>query len=172
VKEVSVSCTPAAAPSIQVVASPAPSTPLHRGLTLILEQRLRRRLRGVACSEAWIDAQFHTVAVVQSNGRAETRRIHDPRVFPPGGPRRTKMKWCRTCGRYTPPSCMHLIERRASRDIADDVISATLVCDDCHIAAEDESHRELYDAFPHLRPAGSTSFVRLRELFSQRRKAR
>jgi hypothetical protein len=164
------SCSPAAAaPAIKPLGRPLETAPLNRGLTLLLEQRLRRRLRGVACSEPWIDAQFHTVDIVQRNGRAETRSIHDPRVFPPGGARRTKMRWCRTCGRYTPPSCIHLIERRASRDVAGDVISATLQCDDCHIAAEDERHRELYDAFPHLRPAGSMSFVRLRDVFSERR---
>jgi hypothetical protein len=50
------------------------------------------------------------------------------------------------------------------------VLSATLRCDDCRIADDEEAHRELYEAGLHLRPAGSQSFVLLRTLFSDRKR--
>jgi hypothetical protein len=136
------------------------------GLSPLDEQRLRRRLRQAAPSEAWVDAQFVTVHDVAPNGRAITTRAHDVHVFPPGGRRGTAMRWCRCCGRYTPPNCIHLVEHRRRR--SGHVVSATLVCDDCRIARDEEAHHELWHTFPHLRPSGTLSFVKLRELYAQR----
>ncbi len=137
------------------------------GLTPLEEHRLRRRLRRMACSETWVDHQIKSVYDQTADGRTIVCRFHDPQVFPPGGRQATAMRWCRSCGRYTPPNCTQLIEHRIRRD--GPVLSATMQCDDCRIAIDDERYRELYEAGLHLRPASSFSFVRLAELFYQRR---
>lgn len=140
------------------------------GLSPLEELRLRRRLRRSACSECWVDVQIVTLIDTASDGSAIVScRFHDPSAFPPGGRGATRMKWCRTCGRHTPPNCIHLIERR--RSIGGEVSSATLRCDDCRIAMDDGAHQELWDALSHLRPSGSGSFVRLRELYAERRRS-
>ncbi len=72
------------------------------GLSKLAEARLRRVLRRTAPSEPWVDAQFTTV--VDHDGRdAQIRRIHDTRVFPPGGTK-TAMRRCPECGVITPPT--------------------------------------------------------------------
>ena len=140
-------------------------------LTPFDEQCLRRRLRRAACSEPWVDAQIVTLTDTAADGASITSaRYHDPTVFPPGGRAHTTMKWCRHCGRYTPPNCINLIEHR--RRLAGPVTSATLRCDDCRIALDVDTHHQLYEALPHLKPSGSLSFVKLRELFAQRRHMR
>ena len=78
------------------------SKPLRTGLSRLAESRLRRSLRRTAPSEPWVDAQFTTV--IEIEGDAErVRRIHDARVFPPGG-LKTAMKRCPRCGVFTPPA--------------------------------------------------------------------
>jgi hypothetical protein len=73
-----------------------------RGMNRLAEARLRRALRRTACSEPWVDAQFYSV--IEDDGREEqVRRVHDPRVFPPGGAQ-TRMKRCPRCGVFTPPT--------------------------------------------------------------------
>jgi hypothetical protein len=72
------------------------------GLSSLAEARLRRSLRRTAPSEPWVDAQF--VSVVEHDGRGEhIRRVHDARVFPPGGAQ-TAMRRCPRCGVFTPPA--------------------------------------------------------------------
>jgi hypothetical protein len=72
------------------------------GLSRLAEARLRRSLRRTAPSEPWVDAQFFSV--VEHDGRGEqVRRVHDTRVFPPGGAQ-TAMKRCPLCGVFTPPA--------------------------------------------------------------------
>jgi len=137
-----------------------------RGLTPWQVICLRFRLRQAACSETWVDDQIITITDVSSKGEPTQIVCFDSRVFPPGGRQQTRMRWCRRCGRYTPPACIHLIEHRHTR--FGRVIAATLQCDDCRIAVDDEIHRELYEAGLHLRPLGSQSFVLLRTLFSDR----
>jgi hypothetical protein len=132
------------------------------GLTRWQEQQLRLALRRAACSETWVDDQIVNRICTDAGGDPITLRVHDPTVFPPGGKRHTPMRWCRCCGRYTPPPAIHLIEHRQCRH--GPVISATLHCDDCRIADDFETYRELYEAGLHLRPAGSKSFVGLRNL--------
>jgi len=131
--------------------------PKTHGLSPWQVQRLRMSLRRWACSETWVDDQFVTILSTDAEGDVLPCVLFDPRVFPPGGKRETKMRWCRCCGRYTPAQAVHLIERRTSR--LGPVISATLQCDDCRIGDDAEIHRELYDAGLHLRPAGSQSVV-------------
>jgi hypothetical protein len=137
---------------------PAKSRP--RGLSALEEHRLRRALRRSVPSETWVDAQFVTITELTPRGGAIVYRQHDTQIFPPGGRRGTAMRWCRRCGRYTPPNCIHLIEHRRRR--SGDCVSATLMCDDCRIAEDEERHHELWHTLPHLRPAGSMSFVRFR----------
>jgi len=80
----------------------AKSKSSRTGLSNLAEARLRRSLRRAAPSEPWVDAQF--ISVVEHDGRGEhLRRVHDPRVFPPGGAQ-TAMKRCPRCGVFTPPS--------------------------------------------------------------------
>ncbi len=131
--------------------------PVARGLTPWQVERLRYRLRRSACSETWVDDQIVTLTKVDRDGDVVQLVLFDPRVFPPGGKRETKMRWCRCCGRYTPRPAIQLIERRERRGGA--VVSATLQCDDCRIADDAELHRELYEAGLHLQPAGSKSVV-------------
>lgn len=140
----------------------------RQALSPLDEHRLRRRLRRSACGENWVDAQIVSIDDTTADGVTISCRYHDPTIHPPGGCRATRMRWCRECGRYTPPNCIHLVEHRHS--LVGPVISATLRCDDCRIALEAQVHRELHDAFPQLRPSGSLSFVRLRELFAERRR--
>jgi hypothetical protein len=118
-----------------------------------------------------VDAQIKTIRDQTPDGEPIICRYHDPHVFPPGG-KRTPMRWCRSCGRYTPPNNIHLIESRTARGVhAGNIVSATLQCDDCRINIGEEIHRELYAAFPHLRPAGSMSVVHRHELRARRRQA-
>jgi hypothetical protein len=137
-----------------------------RGLSPFRLMKLRMRLRKSACSETWVDDQIITITDLSPKGEEVQIVCFDSSVFPPGGRQLTRMRWCRRCGRYTPPACIHLIERRKVR--FGPVTSATLQCDDCRIAVDDEIHRELYEAGLHLRPRGSQSFVLLRTLFSDR----
>jgi hypothetical protein len=146
--------------------SPSPRKRKRVGLSLWEEHRLRHCLRRAACSETWVDDQIKILHDTDSAGTPILYRFHDSTVFPPGG-KSTPMRWCRSCGRFTPPNSIHLIEHRRSR--AGQVCSATLQCDDCRISADTETYRELYDAHLFLRPSSSMSFVRLRELFSERR---
>jgi hypothetical protein len=136
------------------------------GLTPIEEYRLRRTLRRSACSETWVDAQIVSVHDTDSDGDPILYRFFNPSVFPPGGRSETAMRWCRFCGRYTPAHCIHLIEHHIVRGGA--VHSSTLQCDDCRLGIEAEIFRELYEAGLYLRPAGSMSFVRMRERLSDR----
>jgi hypothetical protein len=136
------------------------------GLSPLEEHRLRRALRRGACSEPWVDAQIKSVHDRGSDGEAILYRYHDTQVFPPGGHQETAMRWCRCCGRYTPPNSIHLVEHQISRGGA--IHSATLQCDDCRLGIEAEIYRELHEAGLFLRPAGSMSFVRMRELLRER----
>ncbi len=121
-------------------------------LTKTQEHRLRFQLRLLACSEAWVADSIREVV------RDEVaHRYFDPRVFPPGGRHGTRMKWCRCCGRFTPPNGIHLVEYRHGR--AGETFASSLQCDDCRIGENEERYRELYEAGLHLRPAGSQSFV-------------
>jgi len=160
-----------AKPKRRRLRSPVGERTARTALTPFDEQCLRRRLRRAACSEPWVDAQIVTLTDTAPGGATITSaRYHDPDVFPPGGRAHTTMKWCRHCGRYTPPNCINLIEHR--RRLAGPVTSATLRCDDCRIALDVDTHHQLYEALPHLKPSGSLSFVKLRELFAQRRHMR
>ncbi len=128
-----------------------------RGLTPIQEGMLRAALRRSACSEPWVDEQIVTRLVPGPGGRSVPIRLHDPSPFPPGGRRQTAMRWCRSCGRFTPAPAIQLIERRHHRN--GPVISATLECDDCRLAVDFERYSELYEAGLHLRPPSSRSVV-------------
>jgi hypothetical protein len=128
-------------------------------LTPVAESRLRCRLRRACCSEPWVDDQIRTLTDTAPDGEEIVYRFHNPHVFPPGG-KKTGMRWCRVCGRFTPRPAIHLIEYRLKR--SGPVVAASLVCDDCRIADDAERYRELYEAGLHLRPAGSKSFVGLR----------
>lgn len=127
------------------------------GLTPWQVQRLRVGLRRLACSETWVDDQIVIRTQIDSDGDVINCVLFDARVFPPGGKRETKMRWCRCCGRFTPAPAVQLIERRERR--CGPVVSATLQCDDCRIADDAEIHQELYEAGLHLQPAGSKSVV-------------
>ncbi len=140
--------------------------PKPRGLTPFQQLTLRARLRRSACSETWVDDQIITRTQIDADGESSTITVFDSRVFPPGGRHQTAMRWCRRCGRYTPRPAIHLIEHRRTR--FGPVVSATLECDDCRIAIDEEVHRELYQAGLHLKPLSSQSFVLLRTLFSDR----
>ncbi len=139
-----------------------------RGLSPWQVVHLRNRLRQSACSEAWVNDQIKTITDMDADGDELTLTWFDSRVFPPGGRHATKMKWCRCCGRYTPPPAIHLIEHRKER--FGPVISATLQCDDCRISDDQDAHAELYQAGLHLQPAGSKSVVGIRCLRSNRKK--
>lgn len=137
-------------------------------LSALQESRLRRRLRNSAPSEPWVDAQIVTKHEAAADGREVARRCFEPGIFPPGG-RGTPMRWCRQCGRYTPANSLQLIEHAP---LGSAPVSATLICDDCHIGDEATRHRELYDALPQLRPAGSFSFFRMADLLGARKNTR
>jgi hypothetical protein len=127
------------------------------GLTPWQVQRMRTVLRRSACSETWVDDQLVIITRIDAEGDVVACVLFDSRVFPPGGKRETAMRWCRSCGRFTPAPAVQLIERRERR--SGPVVSATLQCDDCRIADDEETYRELYDAGLHLQPAGSKSVV-------------
>ena len=137
-----------------------------RGLSAWQEHRLRCHLRRSAPTEPWVDAQVGTQTFTGPGGEPVACRFHDRRVFPPGGPRRTPMRWCRTCGRWTPPQAVSLVERRHER--LGPVVSATLVCDDCRDADDAERYAELYAAGLHLRPPSSRGVIGLRALAGDR----
>ena len=137
-----------------------------RGLSAWQEHRLRVRLRRAVPTEPWVDAQIATETFTAAGGEAVVARYHDGRAFPPGGARRTRMRWCRACGRWTPPQAVSLVERRHHR--AGRVVSATLVCDDCRHDDDADRYAELYAAGLHLRPAGSRTVVGLRALIGDR----
>ncbi len=141
-----------------------------RGLSSFEVMRLRFRLRRSACSETWVADQIITVIDISPDGEQLRLTCFDSRVFPPGGRQATKMRWCRACGRYTPPQAIHQIDRRRVR--LGPILSATLMCDDCLIADDYEAHREIYEAGLHLKPASSQSFVLMRNLFADRAHAR
>jgi len=126
-------------------------SPKSTGLSFTHERRLRGKLRLKVPSEPWLEACF-----IELHEQGQTIRRYDSRAFPPGG-RETKMRWCRHCGRYTPPHCVRIVKHQPNRSTAPS--SCTLMCDDCHIAEDHERYRELYAAFPNLRPAGSLSAV-------------
>lgn len=134
---------------------------INPGLSSLAEQRLRRSLRKSAPSEAWVDAQIVSFTDRAPGGREIVYRFHDPRAFPPGGRRTTPMRWCRCCGRFSPPACVALVETRHRHD--NRVIHATLRCDDCRIADDECRYRELFAALPNLRSAGSQSVVQMHE---------
>ncbi len=136
------------------------------GLSPFEEHRLRLKLRRSACSETWVDDQIKSVHDHGSDGEAILYRYHDTAVFPPGGTTETSMRWCRSCGRYTPLNCIALVEHRPSR--LGEVRSSTLQCDDCRLGIDAEIYRELYDAGLFLRPTGSMSFVKMRQRLSER----
>ncbi len=138
-----------------------------RGLTAWQEHRLRVRLRRSVPTEPWVDAQLATQTFTGRDGKPIAARYHDPRVFPPGGARRTSMRWCRECGRWTPPQATSLVEHRHRRD--GPVVSATVVCDDCRHGDDADRYSELYDAGLHLRPGSSRMVVGLRALLGDRR---
>ena len=146
-----------------------PMVAAPRGLSAWQEHRLRVRLRRAAPTEPWVDAQIGAQTFTDGDGELVVARYHDGRLFPPGGPRRTRMRWCRACGRWTPPQAVSLVEQRRHR--AGRVVSATLVCDDCRWEEDADRHAELYAAGLHLRPAGSRSVVGLRALLGDRRHA-
>jgi len=150
---------------MSAVAIPNPPA-APRGLSPFQLQQLRSRLRRFSCSETWVDDQIITLTDTTPDGEEIQIICYDPGIFPPGGRRRTKMRWCRSCGRYTPPQAIHLIERRKTR--FGPILSATLQCDDCRISDDIEIHKELYEAGLHLKPMSSQSFVLLRTLFSDR----
>ncbi len=131
-------------------------------------RRLRNRLRRSTCSETWIDDQIVVRRFIDSDGDEIQQWVHDPRVFPPGGRRDTKMRWCRCCGRDTPRPAVQLIEYRLARH--GPVVAATLQCDDCRISIDQELHAELYAAGLHLQPAGSKSVVSRHALNQDRRR--
>ncbi len=133
-----------------------------RGLTSIQETLLKASLRRSACSEPWVDDQIVVRHCPGPGGRMIPVRLHDPSVFPPGGRRRTPMRWCRSCGRYTPAPAIQLVEHRLHRGGA--VVSATLECDDCRISHDFEQYQELYEAGLHLRPPSSRSYIGMAEL--------
>jgi len=139
-----------------------------RGLSPLEESRLRSRLRTSTPSEPWVDAQILSRHHSDETGREIANRYFDPTIFPPGG-RRTPMRWCRQCGRYTPINSLQLIEQV---HIGQAPITATLICDDCHIGDQATEHDELYEALPNLRPAGSFSFFRMADLLGTRKSAR
>jgi hypothetical protein len=141
---------------------PRHNTRRRFGLTRVQEDRLKALLRRSACSETWVDDQIVTRLGPGPAGQPIEMRLHDPNIFPPGGRQHTAMKWCRSCGRYTPAPAMQLIERRLRHNSP--VISATIECDDCRIAADDERFRELYEAGLHLRPASSRALVGIADL--------
>ena len=145
-----------------------PMTAPPRGLSAWQEQRLRVRLRRAVPTEPWVDAQVATQTFTGPGGEAVAARYHDPRAFPPGGARRTGMRWCRRCGRWTPPQALSLIEHRPGRDVPP--VSATLVCDDCRHDDDADRYAELYAAGLHLRPAGSRTVVGLRGLIGDRQR--
>jgi hypothetical protein len=151
----------------RTVAEPRSAKPKRVGLTSLEEHRLRRSLRRKACSETWVEAQIKIVHDTSSDGESIRYRFFESSVFPPGG-KQTAMRWCRFCGRFTPPNCIHLIEHSATRGGL--IHSATLQCDDCRLGIEVEIFRELYEAGLFLRPAGSMSFVRMRERLGERMK--
>jgi len=128
-------------------------SPQSTGLSLTHERRLRRKLRLKVPSEPWLEACF-----IELHEAGQTVRRYDSRAFPPGG-RETKMRWCRSCGRYTPPSCIRLIEHSHVRNGL--VHSATLICEDCHIADDLVRYGEFYNASLHLTPLGSASIIQL-----------
>jgi hypothetical protein len=138
-----------------------------RGLSAWQEHRLRVRLRRAAPTEPWVDAQVAEQTFTGPDGEPTVARYHDARPFPPGGPRGTRMRWCRACGRWTPPQAVSLVEHRHRRDA--DPVSATLVCDDCRDAADADRYAELYAAGLHLRPPSSRTVIGLRTLFAERR---
>lgn len=140
----------------------------HHALSPLAETRLRRRLRAAAPSEPWVDAQIVSREQASAEGRVVVRRFFEPGVFPPGGRAGTGMRWCRECGRYVPGYAVRVIER--VRDGSAD--SATLRCDECRADDEAAGHAELYEALPHLRPAGSVAFCRMAELLAGRNSAR
>jgi hypothetical protein len=146
-------------------ASPTSKKKPRIGLTPLEEHRLRRRLRQAAPSEPWVDAQIKTLHDRAPGGDPIAYRFHDPQSFPPGGPKLTPMRWCHHCGRYTPPNSIHLLEHRPS--FSSPIISSTLQCDDCRIAADDTRYHELYDAGLYLRPLSSNSFVRMADLLKR-----
>ena len=153
-----------------VSVSPPPVRPLTgppRGLSAWQEHRLRVRLRRAVPTEPWVDAQVATQTFTDAAGEPVAARYHDARAFPPGGARRTRMRWCRWCGRWTPPQAVALVEHRHGRD--GPVTSATLVCDDCRHSDDADRYAELYAAGLHLRPAGSRTVVGLRGLLGDRR---
>ena len=78
------------------------------------------------------------------------------------------MRYCRHCGRFTPPNSIHLIEHRSSH--SSPIISSTLICQDCRIATDDTRYQELYEAGLYLRPLSSFSFVRMADLYHERRR--
>jgi len=145
--------------------SPKPAKKSRPGLSPVDEHRLRRRLRQSAPSEPWVDAQIKSLHDRAADGQEIVHRFFDPHQFPPGGRAATSMRWCRRCGRYTPPNCITLIEHR--RTHSGIIITSTLICDDCHIAHNEDRYRELYEAGLYLRPPGSFSFVRMADLLGR-----
>ncbi len=154
----------ARASSLPVPARPLAGVP--RGLSSWQEHRLRVRLRRAVPTEPWVDAQVGTETFTGADGEAVAVRYHDGRAFPPGGVRGTRMRWCRACGRWTPPQAVSLVEQY--RDRSGRPVSATLVCDDCRTGDDADRYAELYAAGLHLRPAGSRTVVGLRALLGDR----
>ncbi len=154
------------ASSKSVPARPPAGVP--RGLSRWQEHRLRVRLRRAVPTEPWVDAQVAEQTFTGPDGEPVVARYHDARTFPPGGPRRTRMRWCRACGRWTPPQALSLIEHGPAR--GGPPTSATLVCDDCRHEDDADRYAELYAAGLHLRPAGSRTVVGLRGLIGDRQR--
>ena len=75
------------------------------GLTFAQERKLKAKLRKVAPSEPWVEAQIRSSVERDTKGQPFVRRYHDARVFPPGGAQ-TKMRRCSACRRWAPPQCI------------------------------------------------------------------
>jgi hypothetical protein len=117
--------------------------PQPKSLSPLQEKRLRTHWRKICCGEPWVDDQFTTQLHRAADGGAQTIRLHHPRGYPPGG-RQTAMRWCRACGRYTPPNAINLVELSHQR--GGTVIAATLTCDDCHCDRDSHLLRQIHEA--------------------------
>ena len=86
------------------------------GLSTNDERRIREKLRSRVPSEPWLDAQFFQRVERGQRGEWVVCRVHDPRLFPPGGAQ-TLMVRCPECLVFNPPMAF---ENGVCLDHADD----------------------------------------------------
>lgn len=108
---------------------------LRIGLSRLSEQKLKRKLRRIAPSEPWVEAQILGFLDHDAKGEEIVYRFFDVKAFPPPG-----MVECPLCGRTVPPVSMETPDPRVFVNQRRGDESHGARCMDCRPARVHQCH--------------------------------